>query len=335
MTDTHLLEVTDLQTQFQLSGNLSVTAADGISFTVNAGETVAIVGESGSGKSVTSLSIIRLLPSKVGRITRGSVRLRGRELTTLPEAEMRAVRGRDIGMIFQEPMTSLNPVHTIGRQIAEVVIRHERLSARAAHERAVEMLALVGIPEPRRRADNYPHEMSGGMRQRAMIAMALACQPALLIADEPTTALDVTIQAQILELMRELQQRLGMAIVFITHDLGVVAEMADRVIVMYASEVVESAPVGDLFSQPLMPYTAGLMRSIPHLGASRGKRLDAIPGQVPAMTRLPKGCRFSTRCPFVQDRCRETRPPLEAAGPDRSVRCIRWRELNLGERLTA
>jgi peptide/nickel transport system ATP-binding protein/oligopeptide transport system ATP-binding protein len=331
-----LLEVRDLQTTFRLGGRQKLVAVDGVSFSVGAGETLAVVGESGSGKSVTSLSVMRLLPAGTGQITAGSIRLRGRELTTISEAEMRAVRGREIGMIFQEPMTSLNPVHTVGDQIAEVVIRHERLSKAKARERAVDMLALVGIPEPRRRADNYPHQMSGGMRQRAMIAMALACQPSLLIADEPTTALDVTIQAQILELMKDLQRQFGMAILFITHDLGVVAEVADRVVVMYAGQLVEAGPVADIFQRPQMPYTAGLMASIPRLGkGARGTRLRTIPGQVPSLTRLPPGCRFSNRCSHAAPVCRETAPTLEPAGEGRLVRCLRWKELDLTERASA
>jgi peptide/nickel transport system ATP-binding protein/oligopeptide transport system ATP-binding protein len=246
---------------------------------------------------------------------------------------MREIRGREIGMIFQEPMTSLNPVHTVGRQIAEMVIRHENLSAARARKRAIEMLDLVGIPEPARRVDNYPHEMSGGMRQRAMIAMALACEPRILIADEPTTALDVTIQAQMLELMSDLQQKLGMAIVFITHDLGVVAEIADRVVVMYAAQVVEMAPVAEIFRNPRMPYTAGLMNSIPRIGASRHKtRLQAIPGTVPALTRLPYGCRFHPRCAFATETCRGTVPSLERDGSDHMIRCLRWREIDLTAR---
>jgi len=330
-----LLEVTDLQTTFSMGRRSDVVAVDVVSFAVGAGETLAIVGESGSGKSVTSLSIMRLLPAGVGRVSRGSIQLRGRELTTLSEAEMRAVRGKDIGMIFQEPMTSLNPVHTIGHQIAEVVMRHEGLPRRTAHERSVDLLQLVGIPEPRRRADNYPHQMSGGMRQRAMIAMALACEPSLLIADEPTTALDVTIQAQILDLMKTLQDKLGMAIVFITHDLGVVAEVADRVVVMYAGQVVETGPVADIFERPRMPYTAGLMNSIPRLGSSRQRgRLQTIPGQVPALSRLPAGCRFSTRCAHAEARCTTSMPALEPALPGREVRCLRWDELHLTERET-
>lgn len=331
--DTPLLEVRDLQTTFDLGKTLSVRAVDGVSFDVRAGETLAIVGESGSGKSVTSLSIMGLLPKDIGRISAGSIKLRGREITTLSETKMRDIRGKEIGMIFQEPMTSLNPVHTIGQQIAEMVIRHENLSHSKARARAIEMLDLVGIPEPARRVDNYPHEMSGGMRQRAMIAMALACEPRILIADEPTTALDVTIQAQMLELMADLQKKLGMAIVFITHDLGVVAEVADRVVVMYAAQVVETASVEDIFRNPRMPYTAGLMNSIPRLGSSVNKtRLEAIPGTVPALTSLPQGCRFHPRCAFATDQCKTAAPKLEAASDGHLIRCFRWRELTLGER---
>jgi len=327
-----LLEVRDLRTVFGAAGAGAVVAVDGVSFTVEAGETLAIVGESGSGKSVTALSIMRLLPARVGRIAAGSIRLRGRELTTLPDEEMRGVRGRQIGMIFQEPMTSLNPVHTVGAQIAEVVRCHEGLAQAQADAHAVDMLALVGIPEPRRRAGNFPHELSGGMRQRVMIAMALACRPSVLIADEPTTALDVTIQAQILDLMEDLQAQLGMALVFITHDLGVVAQIADRVMVMYAGQVVEAGPVADLFSHPRMPYTAGLLDSIPRLGRSRhGRRLNAIPGHVPTTARLPVGCRFSTRCRYLEPQCETTAPGLEPAAANHDVRCLRWRELHLGE----
>lgn len=328
-----LLEVRDLQTTFDLSKTRSVCAVDGVSFDVHAGETLAIVGESGSGKSVTSLSIMGLLPKDVGRISGGSIKLNGREITTLNDTEMREIRGKEIGMIFQEPMTSLNPVHTVGQQIAEMVIRHEKVSKAKARARAIEMLDLVGIPEPTTRVDNYPHEMSGGMRQRAMIAMALSCEPRILIADEPTTALDVTIQAQMLELMDDLQKKLGMAIVFITHDLGVVAEVADRVVVMYAAQVVETASVEEIFRSPKMPYTAGLMNSIPRLGSSVNKiRLEAIPGSVPALTNLPQGCRFNPRCAFATEACTRALPPLEAAGNDHLIRCARWRELNLSER---
>jgi peptide/nickel transport system ATP-binding protein/oligopeptide transport system ATP-binding protein len=331
-----LLELRDLTTTFTLGGGASVTAVDGVGFSVAEGETLAVVGESGSGKTVTALSIMRLLPARAGRIAAGSVRFRGRELTALSEEEMRGVRGRHIGMIFQEPMTSLNPVHPVGEQIAEAVRCHEGAGRAEADARAVEMLAKVGIPEPRRRAGSYPHELSGGMRQRAMIAMALACRPSLLIADEPTTALDVTIQAQILELVRDLQTELGMAVLFITHDLGVVAQIADRVVVMYAGQVVEAGAVRDIFARPRMPYTAGLMGSIPRLGRSqRTRRLEAIPGQVPSLTNLPDGCRFSSRCAHVEPRCAAERPPLEPATPGHEVRCLRWRELSLARRSPA
>ncbi len=331
-----LLEVRDLRTTFALGEGDALVAVDGVGFSVRAGETVAIVGESGSGKSVTALSIMRLLPAGVGRIAGGSIRLRGRELTTISEAEMREVRGKHIGMIFQEPMTSLNPVHTVGAQVAEVVERHESLDRTRAMARAVEMLALVGIPEPTRRAASYPHQLSGGMRQRVMIAMALVCRPSLLIADEPTTALDVTIQAQILDLMEDLQAELGMAMVFITHDLGVVAEIADRVLVMYGGQVVESAGVAELFAQPRMPYTAGLLGSIPRLGrALPGGRLPAIPGQVPTLAQLPPGCRFSNRCGHVMPACLAAPPALETAGTGHDVRCGRWRELDLALRSQA
>ncbi|MEM8729084.1 MAG: ABC transporter ATP-binding protein [Pseudomonadota bacterium] len=330
---TPLLRVTDLQTTFDLNKTDSVRAVDGVSFSVNAGETLAIVGESGSGKSVTSLSIMGLLPKDVGRVSAGRIELDGRDITHIGDAEMRKIRGKDIGMIFQEPMTSLNPVHTIGQQIAEVVIRHEGLSKSKARARAIDMLNLVGIPEPNTRVDNYPHEMSGGMRQRGMIAMALACEPRILIADEPTTALDVTIQAQMLELMQDLQEKLGMAIIFITQDLGVVAEVADRVVVMYAAQVVETAPVADIFDRPLMPYTAGLMNSIPRLGSSVNKvRLEAIPGSVPALSQLPQGCRFHPRCAFSTDACVAQSPSLEVAGQGHMIRCSRWRDLTLNER---
>ncbi|SMY06117.1 ABC transporter ATP-binding protein [Flavimaricola marinus] len=328
-----ILEVRDLQTTFDLSRTQSIKAVDGVSFDVHPGETLAIVGESGSGKSVTSLSIMGLLPKDVGRISGGSIKLGGNEISKYSDVEMRDIRGKEIGMIFQEPMTSLNPVHTIGQQIAEMVIRHEGLSKARARDRAIEMLNLVGIPEPKRRVDNYPHEMSGGMRQRAMIAMALSCEPRILIADEPTTALDVTIQAQMLELMQDLQEKIGMAIIFITHDLGVVAEIADRVVVMYAAQVVETGPVEDIFRTPRMPYTVGLMNSIPRLGSSINKvRLQAIPGSVPALSDLPQGCRFHPRCGYAADICRAALPPLEQAGDGHMIRCARWRELNLSQK---
>jgi oligopeptide/dipeptide ABC transporter ATP-binding protein len=336
MTPEPLLSVRDLQTTFLLGNKVQLRAVDGVSFDVRPGETLAIVGESGSGKSVTSLSIMRLLPAATGRITGGQILFRGKDLASLSEREMRSVRGREIGMIFQEPMTSLNPVHTIGDQISEVVIRHERVSRAKGLARAIEMLALVGIPEPKKRAANYPHQMSGGMRQRAMIAMALSCRPALLIADEPTTALDVTIQAQILDLMKDLQRQMGMAIIFITHDLGVVAEVADRVLVMYAAQAVETGPVGDIFARPRMPYTAGLMGSIPRLGASEHKvRLATIPGQVPSLGHLPPGCRFAPRCAHALDACRTVEPALTPLSPGHAARCLRASEIDLLEGLPA
>ncbi|SDX64292.1 ABC transporter ATP-binding protein [Roseicitreum antarcticum] len=332
-TTTPILQVHDLKTTFDLSRTLSINAVDGVSFDVHPGETLAIVGESGSGKSVTSLSIMGLLPKDIGRVSGGSIKLGGTEISKYSDVQMREIRGKEIGMIFQEPMTSLNPVHTIGQQIAEMVIRHKGLSKTAARARAIEMLSLVGIPEPKRRVDNYPHEMSGGMRQRAMIAMALSCEPRILIADEPTTALDVTIQAQMLELMKDLQEKMGMAIIFITHDLGVVAEVADRVVVMYAAQVVETGPVNEIFRNPRMPYTAGLMNSIPRLGSSVNKvRLQAIPGSVPALTRLPEGCRFHPRCAFATEICHAEMPPLEQAADGHMIRCARWRDLNLSQK---
>jgi len=330
VSPTPLLEVRDLQTSFTLGGRTPLLAVDGVGFTVDPGETLAIVGESGSGKSVTALSIMQLLPARVGRIAGGSVWLGERELTALPPQDMRRIRGKEIGMIFQEPMTSLNPVHTVGAQIAEVMIEHEELSTSQARERAIEMLEMVRISEPARRVDSYPHEMSGGMRQRAMIAMALACRPSLLIADEPTTALDVTIQAQILDLMEELQERLGMAIIFITHDLGVVAQTARRVVVMYAGQVVESGAVAEIFGRPRMPYTAGLIASIPRLGSqTRGGRLPTIPGAVPSLSELGEGCRFSSRCAHAVPECMASTPALEQMPDGHEVRCLRWRELDL------
>src|SRR5439155_25576379 len=290
-------------------------AVDGVSFHVIPGETLAIVGESGCGKSVTALSVLRLIPSPPGRIVSGAIRFAGRDLLGLSEAQMREVRGNEISMIFQEPMTSLNPVLTIGHQIAETLTLHQGLDRRAALARAVEMLRLVHIPEAERRVGEYPHQLSGGMRQRVMIAMALACNPKLLIADEPTTALDVTIQAQILDLMRELKRKIGAAIVLITHDLGVVAEMAQRVVVMYAGRKVEEAAVRDLFRQPLHPYTLGLLTSVPKLGStltqSEPERLTEIPGSVPSLRDEIKGCPFAPRCTFASELCPVEMPPLE------------------------
>jgi len=308
-----LLRVENLRTHFHTRDGV-VRAVDGVSFEVHAGETLAIVGESGCGKSVTSMSILRLLQIPPARIEEGRVEFEGRDLLALPETEMRKIRGNAIAMIFQEPMTSLNPVLTIGRQIAEALVLHRGLSYGDALARAIEMLRKVHIPEADRRVEQYPHELSGGMRQRVMIAMALACGPRLLIADEPTTALDVTIQAQILELMRELRDATGASIILITHDLGVVAEMAHRVVVMYAGRKVEEAPVEELFERPRHPYTLGLLGSMPHLGESiddSAKRLVEIPGVVPSLKEATPGCLFAPRCQRASDRCRREAPPLE------------------------
>ena len=311
-----LLEVDSLRTWFFTRDGI-VRAVDGVSFHVMPGETLAIVGESGCGKSVTALSILRLIASPPGRIVDGAIRFNRRNLLSLTDAQMRDVRGNEISMIFQEPMTSLNPVLTIGRQISETLVLHQGLDRKAAVARAVEMLRLVHIPEPERRIEQYPHQLSGGMRQRVMIAMALACNPKLLIADEPTTALDVTIQAQILDLMRELKQKVDAAIMLITHDLGVVAEMAQRVVVMYAGRKAEEAAVRDLFRRPLHPYTKGLLNSVPKLGASladeRLPRLAEIPGTVPSLREPIPGCPFAARCFNVQERCWVEMPPLEQA----------------------
>jgi peptide/nickel transport system ATP-binding protein len=321
-----LLRVRDLKTYFVTEhGSGTARAVDGVSFDVRPGETLGIVGESGCGKTVTSLSILRLIPEPPGHIRPGSfIEFEGRNILTLEPKELRAVRGNQIAMIFQEPMTSLNPVFTVGDQIAEAAIVHQHLSHAAARRRAIEMLQLVGIPDPEERVDHYPHQMSGGMRQRVMIAMALVCHPKLLIADEPTTALDVTIQAQILELLERLQAELGMAVMLITHDLGVVAGTADRVVVMYAGQVVEQASTVELFARPLHPYTEGLLASVPRLdapqqGRARG-RLHSIPGQVPAATAWPDGCRFHPRCPYAWDRCRAEEPPLLESGTH-TARC--------------
>ena len=320
-----LLDVEDLKTYFFTRDGV-VRAVDGVSFSVRRGETLCIVGESGCGKSVTSLSILRLIASPPGRTVGGRVVFEGRDLLELSNAEMRKIRGDAISMIFQEPMTSLNPVLTIGRQIAEALMLHRGLSRDAAEGRAVEMLRLVRMPEAERRVRQYPHELSGGMRQRVMIAMALACEPRLLIADEPTTALDVTIQAQILDLMRELKARTGAAIMLITHDLGVVAEMAQRVIVMYAGRKVEEAPVVDLFTKPRHPYTRGLIDSIPKLGAAGANatangRLAEIAGTVPALSQIIVGCAFAPRCAYAVERCRVEYPPLERKAPNHWAAC--------------
>ncbi|HEX5638817.1 MAG TPA: ABC transporter ATP-binding protein [Burkholderiaceae bacterium] len=318
-----LLRVDNLKTHFHTRDGI-VRAVDGVSFDVMPGETLAVVGESGCGKSVTAMSILRLLPMPPARIAAGRIEFDGRNLLDLSEPDMRKVRGNAISMIFQEPMTSLNPVLTIGRQIAEALVLHRGLSEKAALSRAAEMLRKVHIPEAERRLAQYPHELSGGMRQRVMIAMALACGPRLLIADEPTTALDVTIQAQILELMRELREETGASMILITHDLGVVAEVAHRVVVMYAGRKVEEAPIAELFAAPRHPYTRGLLGSMPHLGDSvneTGKRLVEIPGMVPSLKDPAPGCLFAPRCPNAGERCAAEVPPLELHAPGHWAAC--------------
>jgi oligopeptide/dipeptide ABC transporter ATP-binding protein len=318
-----ILEVENLRTYFRTDAGVA-RAVDGVSFHVDEGEVLGIVGESGSGKSVTSLSIMRLIPEPPGEIMEGSsIRFGGRELLSLAPKEMRAVRGNDIAMIFQEPMSSLNPVYPIGDQIAEALRLHRGMDKKEARSRAVELLRLVGIPDPESRAANFPHQLSGGQRQRVMIAIALSCEPKLLIADEPTTALDVTIQAQILDLLAEIRERLQMAIVLITHDLGVVAEVCDRVVVMYGGQVVEQGPVASIFANPRHPYTEGLLKAIPRLGA-RVDRLAVIPGTVPSPTEWPIGCRFHARCPYGWGLCVERHPPLFESPGAQLSRC--WLE---------
>ncbi len=322
-----LLEIHDLHTEFRTGAGV-IRAVDGISYSVDAGETVAIVGESGSGKSVGALSILRLIPDPPGRITQGNVLFAGRDLTTLTEEQMRQVRGSDIGMVFQEPMTSLNPVLTIGRQITETLEQHRGVDRATAQKRAEELLGLVGIADPIRRLKQYPHQLSGGMRQRIMIAIALACDPKLIIADEPTTALDVTIQAQILELMKDLTRRLNIALIIITHNLGVVARYANRVNVMYAGRIVESGPAMAIYHTPRHPYTIALLRSVPRLDRPRQARLDPVEGQPPDLTRLDGGCAFRPRCRFAVVACAESRPvlqPTENAG--QFAACFRANEI--------
>jgi oligopeptide/dipeptide ABC transporter ATP-binding protein len=319
-----LLEVSNLRTWFHAEAGVA-RAVDGVSFHVNPGETLGIVGESGSGKSVSALSVMRLIPQPPGEIQKGSrIIFRGEgseeDLVAASEARMRQIRGNDIAMIFQEPMTSLNPVFKVGDQIMESLRLHQGLNKREARDRAIEMLQLVGIPIPEQRVDEYPHQLSGGMRQRVMIAVALACDPKLLIADEPTTALDVTIQAQILELLNRLQEELGMSIILITHDLGVVAETCDRVIVMYAGQVFEEGPVADVFRDPQNPYTEGLLKSVPRLGGT-AERLAVIPGIVPSPTHWPVGCRFHDRCPYGWEKTEREEPPLFELGPGRKSKC--------------
>ena len=324
-----LLEVRDLHTQFRTGAGV-VPAVDGISYTVERGETVAIVGESGSGKTAGALSILRLIPDPPGRITQGQILFDRRDLLRLSDEEMREVRGADIGMICQEPMTSLNPVLTIGRQITETIEQHRGADRAAAQKRAVELLNMVGIADPVRRLKQYPHQLSGGMRQRVMIAIALACDPKMIIADEPTTALDVTIQAQILELMKQLTHRLDVALIIITHNLGVVARYANRVNVMYAGRIIESGPAAQIYHQPRQPYTMALLRSVPRLDRPRQARLDPVEGQPPDLTRLDAGCSFRPRCRFAVEVCAASRPPLQRAAVgegDHLAACFRSAEI--------
>jgi oligopeptide/dipeptide ABC transporter ATP-binding protein len=314
-----LLDIVDLKTYFHTDEG-TVKSVDGVSYDARAGETVGVVGESGCGKSVTALSIMRLIPVPPGHIAGGRIVFEGEDLVQATESRMRQIRGGSIGMIFQEPMTSLNPVFTVGNQVEEAVRLHLGLGARDSRERAIEMLSKVGIPSPEQRVDEYPHQMSGGMRQRVMIAMALSCNPKLLIADEPTTALDVTIQAQILDLMRELQQDLGMGVLLITHDLGVIAEMAHRVVVMYASKIVEKADAVELFGNPRHPYTRGLFRSIPSV-TGRQLRLETIEGTVPNPLEFPTGCKFHNRCPLAEEHCASSEPALREVAPGHAAAC--------------
>ncbi|MDC0033506.1 ABC transporter ATP-binding protein [Alphaproteobacteria bacterium] len=316
-----LLEIKDLSTSFFTSDG-EVKAVDGVTFNIEAGKTMGLVGESGCGKSVTALSVMQLLAKGVGRLVGGEINYQGDNLANFSEDRMREIRGNEISMIFQEPMTSLNPVFSIGEQIMESVILHQKVSKKEARERAVDMLRLVKIAEPEKRLKDFPHQLSGGMRQRVMIAMALSCNPTLLMADEPTTALDVTIQAQILELIGELQEKLGMAVLLITHDLGVVAEQADEVAVMYAGKIVERAVPEIIFSRPLHPYTIGLMNSLPGV-VGKTVRLEAIPGIVPSPLDWPSGCRFRTRCERADDACASDQPPLIEVEPDHWVACLK------------
>ncbi|WP_449539470.1 ABC transporter ATP-binding protein [Ferdinandcohnia sp. Marseille-Q9671] len=315
-----LLEVKNLKTHF-FKKKAVIPAVDGVDLTINKGETLAIVGESGSGKSITSLSIMKLVPSPAGKIVEGEIILDGRNLVELSESEMCKVRGNEISMIFQEPMTSLNPVLTVGEQITEVLMYHQKMSKVEATKKAIEMLELVGFSRAAELINDYPHRLSGGMRQRVMIAIAMSCNPKLLIADEPTTALDVTIQAQILDLMKDLSHKFDTSILLITHDLGVVSEVADRIVVMYGGQVVEQSPVDDLFDEPLHPYTVGLMNSIPAIDGEI-ERLQSIEGNVPSPENMPKGCRFAPRCSKAFDRCFAEQPQLKQMGQDRAVRCF-------------
>jgi len=318
-----LLDIRGLKTWFKTDDGM-VRAVDGVDLHIDRGETLGVVGESGCGKTVTARSVLKLIDMPPGRFEAGQILWQGRDLIPLDEAEMNKIRAREIAIIFQEPMTSLNPVYTVGEQIAEVIELHQKLTRKQAMASAAEMLKLVNIPNPERRVNDYPHQFSGGMRQRVMIAMALSCQPRLLIADEPTTALDVTIQAQILELMQEMKERFGMAIMLITHAMGVVAETCQRVVVMYAGKVVEEAPVTELFGNPRHPYTQGLIRSIPRVDRSAGRqaRLESIPGTVPSLLDPPSGCRFAARCRFAMPDCTRAVPPLKEVGPGHKVACL-------------
>ncbi len=322
-----LLEIDNLRTQFFTSAG-TVQAVDGVSYGVEEGETVAVVGESGCGKSVSALSILRLIPWPPGRIVGGTIRFMGKNLLELSDAEIRSVRGRQIAMVFQEPMTSLNPVLTIGLQLTETLQHHLRVTGEKATARAVELLGMVGISDAERRLKQYPHHLSGGMRQRVMIALALSCEPKLIIADEPTTALDVTIQAQILELMKDLTKRLGVALIVITHNLGVVARYADRVNVMYAGKIVEEGSAAQVYHNPRHPYTIGLLSSVPRMDRHRGQRLVPIEGQPPDLTRLDNGCAYRPRCRWAIDRCADEIPPLEHVGDGQKAACFRSHELD-------
>jgi len=328
LSESPLLEVKDLRTHFKTEGGI-VKAVDGVSFTLRPGQTLGIVGESGSGKSVTSLSLLKLIPTPPGILAGGEVLYRGRDVLKMSDEELRSLRGNKISMIFQDPMTSLNPFLRISTQLMETIMLHQKLDKKAAHARAIDMLKLVGIPDSDRRVDHYPHQFSGGMRQRVMIAMALSCNPEVLIADEPTTALDVTIQAQILELIQDLSKRLGTATILITHDLGVVAGMCDLICVMYAGKVVERGTADQLFGDPRHPYTKGLIKSVPRLDRKNSERLYSIPGQPPLVVNLPDACPFHPRCEFAMDQCRRQYPPVRHLGEDRQVAC--WLEAETKE----
>lgn len=325
-----LLEVKNLKTHFHTDWG-RVTAVDGISFHINKGEILGVVGESGCGKSVMSQSIMRLFDEKYTANYEGEICFKGENLLNFSKSRMQKIRGNDISMIFQDPLSSLNPVYTIGNQIRESILLHQKVSKKEAYRKAIEMLRLIGIPAPEKRVDEYPHQLSGGMQQRVMIAMALSCQPKLLIADEPTTALDVTIQAQILDLILQLNQQLQMGVIFITHDLGVVAEICTRVMVMYLGQIVEEADTDSLFSKPLHPYTRGLMKSIPQLEGDRAEKLHMIEGTVPSLNNVPTGCRFASRCPYADELCRESAPELRSHEGARKVRCWHYEKIDLDE----